>query len=137
MALIKWRESYSVGIDQFDEEHKFILKLINELFQIVKEKDVAISVTYEIEQLIDYTKKHFTNEERAMEEVGYELLEKHKATHEELVQKVIVFKKRIENGDESVNSEFYLFLREWLLSHILEEDMKYGAVLSNSAPERA
>ena len=130
MALIKWRESYSVGVDQFDEEHKTIVKLINEMFEVVKDCEVNISVSYEIDQLTEYTKKHFTNEETALEKAGFTLLEEHKAIHKKMVQEVIEFKEQIEKNTAGVNSDFYLFLRDWLLKHILEEDMKYRDCLA-------
>jgi len=130
MALIKWRDSYSVGVEQFDNEHKTILRLINEMFEVVKDKHDQISVNYEVDKLINYTKKHFRNEETALEQAEFELLDEHKAIHKRLVREAIDFKEKIENNTDGINSDFYLFLRDWLLKHILEEDMKYSVCFS-------
>jgi len=135
MALIKWRDSYSVGVDQFDEEHKVIVKLVNEMFEIVKESDVNITVNYEVDQLAEYTRKHFANEEAAMEKAGFALLDEHKTIHKKLMEEVTDFKEQIENNTAGINSAFYLFLRDWLLNHILEEDMKYSDCLSRAVNE--
>ena len=34
MPVIKWRDSYSVGVEKFDDEHKVLLGLINEICSI-------------------------------------------------------------------------------------------------------
>ena len=77
--------------------------------------------------------EHFRDEEEAMAEITYPNLDEHKAIHGKLLNEVTTYKKRIDNNDEEVVQEFYLFLRDWLLIHILEEDMKYKLVLATAA----
>jgi hemerythrin len=131
MALIKWRDSYSVGVGEFDEEHKLIVTMVNEMYEVVKDKNSNTSVSHEVDRLIKYTKDHFTNEEKAMEKAGYNFLENHRDIHKGLIEEVVDFKEKIESNKDGIHSDFYLFLRDWLLKHILEEDMKYSDCLSN------
>ncbi len=132
MVLIKWRESYSVGVAQFDMEHKVLVDLINDMYSIVRHHDDNLTPEHEIAELIKYTQAHFRGEEETLEKCGYPLLDEHKKIHAKLEQEVLEFKEQIEKCNdtlgrcsEKVISKLYLFLRDWLINHILEEDMKY------------
>lgn len=130
MPLIKWRESYSVGVSVFDEQHKKLVTLINEMFQLVRDKDDTEKILQYLDELIDYTKEHFGDEEAAMEQSGYPLIEEHKAIHADLLKQVLDFQKRVQEKSDEVSVDLYQFLREWLLTHILEEDKKYAEKLA-------
>ena len=131
MTLIRWRDSFSVGIQKFDDEHKVLLDIINEMFIIVRDHKTVDHLAPEINKLIHYTHEHFADEEEAMEKAGYPALAEHKSIHARLLDDVTAFKKRVENGDEETITTFYHFLRDWLLTHIMEEDMQYKPFLSN------
>lgn len=131
MPLIKWRDSFSVGAPKFDEEHKVLLAILNEMFVIVRDEKGPSHLNDEVDKLIQYTEKHFASEEAVMEAIGYPALEKHKAIHAKLVEEVIHFKKQVDNGEEQATT-FYHFLRDWLLTHIVEEDMLYKPFLADS-----
>ncbi len=130
MALIKWRDSYSVGVEQFDRQHVKLVELINEIFMVVLHKKSVAPLHDSIETLIEYTQFHFADEEAAMEKAGYPLLDAHKQEHAQLEQEVLMFYDQVKNGEEVV-TEFYQFLREWLLNHIVESDMKYAEYLAH------
>ena len=125
MPVIKWRDSYSVGVQKFDDEHKVLLGLINEMFVIVRKGDDVEKLSVTINKLIQYTQEHFSDEEKALEEMNYPQLEEHKKIHSRLLHDVTAYKNRIDNRDEDTILVFYHFLRDWLLTHILEEDMQY------------
>ncbi len=130
MTIIKWRDSYSVGVVRFDLEHKVLVELINHIYSIIRNGNDQTVPEYEITELIRYTQAHFKGEEETMERCGYEFLEDHRKIHAELEVKVLKFKEQLHNCSDRVVSALYLFLRDWLLKHILEEDMKYKECLS-------
>jgi len=132
MPIIKWRDSFSVGVPQFDDDHKILLEILNEMFVIVRDHENINHLTVEIDKLIQYSKEHFANEEAAMEKVGYPALDNHKAIHAKLLEDVLQFKKRVDSGDTETTTTFYHFLRDWLLTHIVEEDMQYKPFLADS-----
>lgn len=131
MPLIKWRDSYSVGIEQFDNEHRKLVELINRMFVIVRNKDDIMALSDAVARLIDYTEFHFASEEAAMEKVNFPNLKTHKKQHAKLERQVLAFQQRILSVDDTVRMEFYHFLRDWLLVHIMEEDKQYTQFLSN------
>lgn len=125
MPIIKWRDSYSVGVKKFDDEHKVLIELINEMFVVVRDNQDVDHLDPAVNSLIQYTQKHFTDEEQAMEEVSYPNLIDHKAVHARLLEEVTAYKAKVDENDEKAILGFYHFLRDWLLTHILEEDMQY------------
>lgn len=125
MPIVKWRDSYSVGVKQFDEEHKVLLELINEMFVIVRDNQDVAHLDAAVKKLILYTQEHFADEEQALEEIDYPALNDHKGLHSKLLEDVRVYKKKVDEKDEEAVLNFYHFLRDWLLTHILEEDMLY------------
>lgn len=131
MPLIKWRDSFSVGVEFFDDEHKVLLDIINDMFIIVRDQKGVEHLPVQVNKLIQYTQEHFRDEEEAMEKAGFPALEDHKAAHAKLLHDVTAFKKRIDEGDEQVITTFYHFLRDWLLNHIVEEDMQYKPFLAD------
>ncbi|WP_161629966.1 bacteriohemerythrin [Desulfogranum mediterraneum] len=127
--MIKWRTGYNTGVEEFDLEHQKIVQLLNEMFRVVRDKLDPAKVEDVIEALIAYSQKHFAAEERAMAEACCPELDEHRREHGKLIQSVSAYRQRLEAGDQKVAGELYLFLREWLLHHIMETDRKYAAYL--------
>ncbi|MCK5516725.1 MAG: hemerythrin family protein [Desulfobulbaceae bacterium] len=132
MALIKWRDSFSVGVEKFDKEHLKLVELINDMYIIVRDKGDVTALSACIERLIEYTRFHFSSEEAAMEEANYPGLEEHKKLHAGLEEQAVGFFLRVKSEGEAVRTEFYHFLREWLVNHMVEEDKKYSEYLKPS-----
>ncbi len=128
MPLIKWRDSYSVGVDQFDKEHAELVNIINELFVIVRDKQAVTALDSAMDRLIEYTRKHFMAEEEAMEKVDFPFLDEHKEIHIDLEQQVLDFRKQVKEKQE-IQADLYMFLRDWLINHIVEEDKKYSSYI--------
>jgi len=132
MAIIKWRDSYSVGVEKFDKEHLKLVELVNDMYLIVRDKGDVAALSACIERLVEYTRFHFSSEEAAMEEADYPGLKEHKKIHADLAEKAAGFFVRVKTEGEVVRTEFYHFLREWLVDHMVEEDKKYSEYLKPS-----
>ncbi len=96
------------------------------VFVIVRDKGDMNALNDAINKLRSYTKIHFGDEQKALEEINYPLLEEHITIHQKLLQQVAEFQKRIKKEGEVLRIDLYLFLRGWLVDHILMEDIKYS-----------
>lgn len=63
-----------------------------------------------LNELIDYTKTHFADEEQLMEEHGYPDYEKHKETHAELIEKLLELRAKFDEGREGIDDNKVLAL---------------------------
>ncbi|HTP64683.1 MAG TPA: bacteriohemerythrin [Geobacteraceae bacterium] len=130
MALLSWNDTYSVKIRKFDDQHKKLIDLINQLHDsmlVGKGKDVMGEV---LNSLVDYTKTHFTAEETLMRLHNYPDYESHKKEHSMLVMQVLDIQKQLKEGKSPITQAVMFFLREWLQKHIQGNDKKYGPYLN-------
>jgi len=126
MPLIPWLETYSTHISVFDEEHKRLLHVINELADAIHEKKGSEILSPIFSELIDYTEVHFKHEEAEMEKLAYPELEEQQAEHQKLKSSILEFQERLNAGDEELVADVYKFLRHWMIDHIIKIDKKYG-----------
>ena len=86
--FVEWKDDYSVGIDSIDQQHKKLLSLINQLQTAV---DYSTGEQFEreaLDELVEYTKTHFTYEEGMMRDNDYPDFEAHKRQHEKMFNTV-------------------------------------------------
>ena len=129
MALISWNPSLSVRIEEFDQQHKKLILMINDLSDaMIKRKgnDVLGKI---LDGLIEYTVIHFRTEEDYFNRYLYPDREAHILEHEKLKKKVIAFKYAFDKGESPMNIEVLKFLSHWLQVHIKGTDKKYVAFL--------
>ncbi len=125
MALITWNQGLSVNVKEIDEEHKVLINLINELHDAMmkgKSKDVIENI---INELVTYTKKHFSTEEKYFKQYEYPDEKSHINQHNLFVEKVKDFQEKHTTGGAFLSIEIMEFLKDWLTNHIIGTDKKY------------
>jgi len=130
MALITWQDSYSVKVRKFDDEHKKLIALINQLHDAMLVGKGGQVIGTVLQSLIDYTASHFAAEESMLKLHAYPDYERHKKEHNLLVQQVLDVQKNIKSGKVPLSQEIMKFLKDWLQNHIQVEDKKYGTFLN-------
>jgi hemerythrin-like metal-binding protein len=133
MSIIKWRDSYNIGVEQFDQEHHKIVELINLMFEVVRDKSGKEVVEKVCQDVLSYTEYHFANEEQALQTINYPDLEEQVAEHAKLRTEAKRLQEIINSSFPEGSVELYHFLREWLIQHILERDKKYGPYFQQAA----
>jgi len=126
MALITWSDTYSVQVSQFDDQHKKLIEMLNDLHDSMKVGKGKEALGKILKSLIQYTAMHFSSEERLMKQHNYPDYEQHKKEHNQLVMKVQDVQKKYLEGSTILSQEVMNFLKEWLRNHIQGEDKKYG-----------
>lgn len=130
-ALIMWNDGLSVNIKALDDQHKKLIKLINEMHEAMKAGKSREAMSRIFGELLDYTATHFKFEEDLFRKHGYPDSADHKKAHEELVDKAVDLKTKFDRGELSINLEVMSFLKDWLNNHILRTDKKYSAYLNS------
>ena len=122
MSLV-WREQLSVGNDSIDSDHKHLIEIVNLAEHSLLAKSRA-ELTSVLAQLLQYSKVHFSREEKFASAVGYPDVEVMHASHEALIEKLQQITQELDgNLKTSVVEGFVTFLREWLVNHVIKEDM--------------
>jgi len=131
MSLINWNKNYSVGVIEFDTQHKILIDLINKLHDSMKAGAGNTALAEILNELVNYTKIHFSNEEKHFAQFGYPETATHKIEHEKLTKQVLDFQKEYLEGKASMSIDVMNFLRDWLLEHIGGVDKKYTAFFNS------
>jgi len=130
MPFMEWKKDYSVGVAIFDDEHKKLIAIINQLHEAFTVGVDKLALRRISNSLVEYTLMHFRHEEMYFDDWAYPGASEHTAVHAKLRQQVFEYRKQIMERDSSdLAQELTLFLRDWLLNHILVDDRKYGAFL--------
>ncbi|MDH5542269.1 MAG: bacteriohemerythrin [Nitrospinota bacterium] len=126
---IEWKEEFSVGVEKFDEHHRKLLSIINSLMDSANAgKGGDTSVVSILKELYEYSKYHFSEEEKELESRGYANLEKQKEEHARFGKQIHEYSSMFLADSEPKVSEVADFLSNWMLNHILEEDRRYMTV---------
>ena len=130
MPLIEWAESFSVGVDQLDADHKQLINIINRVDAAQKANG---SISWAIDELSDYARYHFKREERMMKDAGYTDQVDHRRRHKEFLEwlrSVQATLKMMPDAQYHLGADVRDYLGRWLTEHILVEDMKYKGELA-------
>jgi hemerythrin-like metal-binding protein len=130
MALLKWGKKYSVGVKAMDDQHITLIKILNELHAAMlrgKAQSVADPI---LKKMTDYVSRHFSDEERLMENSKFPQLAEHCAKHLELAEKVAKYVASYEQGDQTIYPELLRFVGDWLHDHMLIVDKQYTVWLN-------
>lgn len=122
---IEWKEEYSVGVEEIDDQHKDLIGLILDLFNAINEKKTKEQLGEILKDLIEFADTHFSTEEKYFEEFDYENKEEHAKEHRDFAAKVIGLNEKYENNEIEISFELIDFLEDWLLDHLIEQDQKY------------
>ncbi|GEO79940.1 bacteriohemerythrin [Pararhodospirillum oryzae] len=130
MALITWSDKMSVGNATIDGDHRTLLDRLNALHDVVRGNTPRESMPTLFRDLIEYTEYHFATEERLMRLSRFPDMERHKAMHDGLARRLREFEARFQEAPDTFNLlEMFDFVSDWLMRHILREDMKVGTHL--------
>ena len=125
MEPIVWSKKFSVGIAAIDKQHKKLIEMINHLINNPPDGTRSETVADVLTEMTSYAHKHFESEETLMIKYGYPHLDQHKSKHRAFNVKAIEFCMATSEGVEIVPYALLEYLKQWLVEHILQEDMKY------------
>ena len=131
MALVKWRKKYSVGVKTLDNQHRGLMRVLNELHAAAMQGKVGEVAGPLLSQVFCASREHFSTEEGLMESTKYPGLAEHRAIHRKLITKVSEFLARHDEGDITSYVQLLYFVRDWFRDHMTEEDQKYSAWMND------
>lgn len=131
MSFFNWDPKYSVGVVEFDEQHKRWIGLLEKLHEAMRVGKGRSVVGEVLAAVTEYTETHFTAEEGALERAGYPGLKAHRDLHSGFVRRIGEFNRALESGQAlAVTMEAMNSMRAWLVEHIQREDGTYGEFLN-------
>jgi hemerythrin len=124
MALLQWKDHYSVGIEAVDHEHKELIALINRLHAELMAKNEPVTVSGFFGDLIKAISAHFALEERFMRERGYDQLPQHKEDHERLLDEILDLMDEFDRNEPASTEDLAARLDAWFVRHLETHDAR-------------
>jgi len=128
---ITWDDTISVKIDLFDDHHKKLIRLINQLFVSMEKGEGNNTLLSILGELIEYTEYHFSAEEKVFEKYDYPFREDHVKQHNNFVSKAKELNKGMKEGSAVLTNEVLDFLQDWVVNHIMKTDSLYSDFLAD------
>ena len=129
MDFMKWNKAYSVGVKEFDDQHKVLIVIINELYEAIDKNQGNEIIGKLIKRLRMYGAIHFATEEHYFDLFKYPDVEEHKKIHVFFDDKMAEVQKTFHTQSREASFEMMHFLSEWLINHIKGTDQKYTEFL--------
>jgi len=134
MAYMTWKADMSVGLEELDQDHRFLIQVINRLAVNAEDDGDAEAVLECLASLRNYAEFHFAREESVMRACGYSTLAEHQDEHRAFVDR---FDQGDANFHREINQNLICYRKYWLTHHILVVDMGYRPLVEGNDKARA
>ena len=131
MPLINWTTGMSVNVAEMDNQHKALIDIINQLHEAMRTGKGSLEIGAIVDQMVDYTRKHFSYEEQVLSSNQYPQFQRQKAEHDAFIQKAVEYKRDALQGKLALSVQVSQYLKEWWTRHIQVEDKQYGGYLNS------
>ena len=129
METIQWSDSISVNNYVIDNQHKYLIQLVNNLILNSNAKVNSEIIGKTLQNLILFTRDHFRDEEALLARHNYPRFEEHKKEHKKFLLKIVGFCKDVSDGKSTVTEEMISFLVDWFLNHTSVDDQEYKSYI--------
>lgn len=124
--LLQWSDSLSVGIPEIDNEHQAFIATVNDLNSALLARATQDEINHIMVRMLDDAEQHFKHEQYLFKRYNYPDVDEHARLHVELKKQLRDIAGRFShtNFDREWIS-LGLMIKQLLVTHLLEEDMKY------------
>ena len=124
---MQWREDFNIGVKAIDAQHQQLVEMIRRLQAAFDQQALGREVGEVLKGLVDYSGRHFAEEEAFMAAMNYPGLSLQQAQHREFTQKLVTVLLDLKAGKPLDVAQLIDFLKQWWVEHILKEDRKIGS----------
>jgi hemerythrin-like metal-binding protein len=127
---LTWNHASLIGVKAMDDQHGVLMDTLNEIRLALVLGRGRDQVNEALNRLIEFTRMHFSSEERLLEQHGYPGMAEHRDAHQRLLIQIEEAANRAHHDDELHMQSMLLFLRDWYFDHVEGLDRQYGAWLN-------
>jgi hemerythrin-like metal-binding protein len=126
--IVRWDDSYSVGIGPIDDQHKQLLILCNNLWiSSYRTDDFSRSFFRQnVYELVNYADYHIYEEEQLLARAGYPDLRSHKKEHSKIAAFLNRYLLHLGAGEDLLIRESIPEMQKQILNHITGSDRGFA-----------
>jgi hemerythrin len=127
--MARWNSTLALGVPAIDKDHQRLLEAIERLHVADADHegaaDVQAALLRAIDEVIEYTRGHFRREEMLMRLAGYPDYAAHVGLHRKASRQVEQWEQRLRREPTCARVRAFCdALSDWLVAHVVEEDVK-------------
>ncbi len=131
-----WRDEYVLGIQEMDNQHKTLIQGFTAIEEAIRLEKNWSTIHFNITDLKDFARFHFSCEEALMRMFGYPEIKLHTAEHTHFFK--VLSDIETNSIRKSVEKDLVKFLRLWLTKHIVGSDREVARhILSGASVMRS
>ncbi len=120
---MQWKDEYSVGVAEIDDQHKGIIDLFTLIDTAIESRASWSDVFFKLEKLRDHARFHFALEESLMRMHSYSKREEHAEQHKHFLDKLDQLQMTTLSRQVTMNTIDYL--RTWYTEHMQTLDREF------------
>jgi hemerythrin len=133
MSLLRWKDEYLTQVEEIDTQHQRLIDLINGIYDLMRSGRGDEAIAEALGEVVEFTRFHFSTEEKLMVDTEYGGREAHSEEHERLLDQIIELRRSVQDGRTVLSMNEMYFLKDWLLSHFQGPDIGLAHHLLNRA----
>ena len=121
-----WSKDLEIGNQMIDNQHKQLIEALNNLLEACSSAKGQETLNKTMNFLVDYTVKHFADEEKLQIQYKYPDYENHKKLHDNFKKVVSELAVQLKNEGATISlvTKVNSQIGSWLRNHIKKEDIK-------------
>ena len=127
---MQWKDEYSVGVDEIDDQHKGIAELFSMIDKAFESRESWSDVFFKLERLREHARFHFAVEESLMRIHGYSKLAEHVAQHKHFLDKLDQL--QMTTLSRQVTMTTLSYLSNWYMEHMKTLDRDFVRYIIDS-----
>jgi hemerythrin len=139
---IKWREELSIDHGPIDQDHHTLIAIINTFETVMPGPDAVAKLADVLEKLEQYGSMHFEREEQLQRKVAFPFSKAHNQQHRLLMRSLASARAELASVASGKTLAIFrvhmsVFLHDWLLDHIIQNDLLMKPYVRAMAPHAA
>jgi len=142
-SSLKWTEAFSVGYDELDEDHRRLVKAVNDICGAYRAGHPAQFLHSLLEALERETEKHFKHENAVMLEIYNDAkrlmpdevkvmtdnaIKEHIAEHQQTLSRLRTITRAASPDTADTASSLCMELQQWFIEHAVKYDSHLKAI---------
>ena len=134
---IAWDRALETGTATIDNQHKQLISMVNALFEAHQRGKGSKEVERTMSFLVEYTIRHFNDEEELQEKYAYPHYLAHKQNHDRFnsITKHLAGVLHRDGPTDELITHICDTIGQWVLNHIKKEDFKMAAYIRHKDQE--
>jgi hemerythrin len=119
-----WEPKYTVHVDELDAQHQELFKITNNILDLYENGSSELYPS--LQNLTEYLCTHIRSENSVMVSCDYPGYATQNAQHSKFLDKMQEFLSGYKKNDKDLTFKILSYLHDWIYSHTVSMDVKYG-----------